>query len=69
LFNWLQEAGGVAESEMLRTFNCGIGMIVCVPESESGRALETLSAHNRGAVDLGVIESTDAGSEPSVHVI
>src|SRR6185312_4598958 len=30
IFGWLQTAGGVAEGEMFRVFNCGIGMVVCV---------------------------------------
>ncbi len=35
IFNWLQEQGNVALMDMLTTFNCGIGMIVCVaPEDE-----------------------------------
>jgi phosphoribosylformylglycinamidine cyclo-ligase len=35
LFRWLQSLGDVAEAEMLRTFNCGIGMVlVCAPEAE-----------------------------------
>jgi len=31
VFKWLQRAGGISESEMLRTFNCGIGMVALVP--------------------------------------
>ncbi len=34
VFDWLQEAGGVAEDEMLRTFNCGIGMTVIVASND-----------------------------------
>ena len=30
VFKWLQETGGVAEAEMRRAFNCGIGMVLCV---------------------------------------
>lgn len=35
LFDWLAEAGGVAEEEMRRTFNCGVGMIVSVDAEEA----------------------------------
>ena len=36
VFRWLAEAGGIAEEEMLRTFNCGIGFVaVCAPEAEA----------------------------------
>ncbi len=42
LFQWLQEKGGVETPEMRRTFNCGIGMVVIVPEAEADAAAETL---------------------------
>jgi phosphoribosylformylglycinamidine cyclo-ligase len=33
VFGWLQSAGNIAQDEMLRTFNCGVGMVViCAPE-------------------------------------
>ncbi len=35
VFNWLQEIGGIAEPEMQRTFNCGIGMVLCVCADEA----------------------------------
>ncbi|MEJ2694063.1 MAG: phosphoribosylformylglycinamidine cyclo-ligase [Candidatus Thiodiazotropha sp.] len=35
VFQWLQQQGGVANSELLRTFNCGVGMVVCVAEAEA----------------------------------
>ena len=38
VFQWLQEAGGVAEAEMRRTFNCGIGMI-CAVEADAAKSL------------------------------
>lgn len=39
VFNWLQETGRIAETEMLRTFNCGIGMVMLTAEAEAGRLL------------------------------
>ena len=55
VFDWLQEHGGIAESEMLRTFNCGIGMVVLTPEADAGRVLarargQGLECHDIGAV-------------------
>src|SRR5262249_16203277 len=44
LFTWLQQHGNVAESEMLRVFNCGIGMVVIVAEQDAARASEMLRA-------------------------
>ena len=59
VFRWLAETGGIAEGEMLRTFNCGIGMIVVVaPEAEA-----SLSAVLRDAGEtvfaLGAVEPGD----------
>ena len=44
VFDWLQEHGGVADSEMLRTFNCGIGMVMLAPAADAAR----VSAQARG---------------------
>ncbi|CAK0757557.1 phosphoribosylformylglycinamide cyclo-ligase [Gammaproteobacteria bacterium] len=43
IFHWLQSQGPISESEMLRTFNCGIGMVVMVPSDQTNAAIETLS--------------------------
>lgn len=61
IFKWLQQQGNIADSEMLRTFNCGVGMIVCVAAEHADRTLEILNSHNRGAFEIGSIRSaTDA---------
>jgi phosphoribosylformylglycinamidine cyclo-ligase len=57
VFQWLKDAGGVASAEMYRTFNCGVGMIVCVPKEEQALALDTLAALGEQAWPIGVIES------------
>ncbi len=59
VFQWLQDAGGVAAEEMYRTFNCGIGMIVCVPADQKGLAIDTLTAMGEKVWQVGVIESAD----------
>ncbi len=66
IFNWLQEQGNIQDSEMLRTFNCGIGMIVCVPEQDCAAALAILKEHNLGACELGSIQAAQAGAKPVV---
>src|SRR4051794_22301441 len=44
VFGWLGTTGGIAEAEMLRTFNCGIGMILIVAADDVGRVAEALRA-------------------------
>ncbi|MDF2183144.1 phosphoribosylformylglycinamidine cyclo-ligase [Neptuniibacter sp. CAU 1671] len=63
VFRWLQAEGNVASREMYRTFNCGVGMIVCVPESEKEAALALLSAAGEQAWVIGSIAAADASEE------
>lgn len=55
IFKWLQRHGNVADSEMLRTFNCGIGMIIVVPEQEVDNTLQHLDQAGEIAWHLGHI--------------
>ncbi len=57
VFSWLQEQGNVATPEMYRTFNCGVGMVVCVPESDVDSALANLAASGIDAWQLGQIRA------------
>ncbi|KAA1173741.1 phosphoribosylformylglycinamidine cyclo-ligase [Marinobacter salinexigens] len=68
VFKWLQDAGGVASEEMYRTFNCGIGMIVCVPADQTDQALATLQSLGENAWQVGVMEAADtADTDASVR--
>ncbi len=58
LFDWLKHKGNVEESEMLRTFNCGVGMVVCVAEEDADRTLQLLSEQGETAWRLGHIDFT-----------
>ncbi|WP_182085719.1 phosphoribosylformylglycinamidine cyclo-ligase [Aureimonas sp. ME7] len=64
VFSWLAEQGGIAESEMLRTFNCGIGMIVVVSEAEAASVAAILQGEGETVVPLGRI--LPRGSEAAV---
>ncbi|MEX2469373.1 MAG: phosphoribosylformylglycinamidine cyclo-ligase [Pseudohongiellaceae bacterium] len=55
IFKWLQKAGKVADFEMLRTFNCGIGMVLCMPDEECDVALETLNRDGEKAFRIGTV--------------
>jgi phosphoribosylformylglycinamidine cyclo-ligase len=61
IFTWLQQQGGVAENEMYRTFNCGVGMVLCVAKADQARAIELLKAAGEEAFALGHIDELPAG--------
>jgi phosphoribosylformylglycinamidine cyclo-ligase len=63
VFDWLQQAGGVAAREMYRTFNCGIGMVVCVPPQALDRALQVLREQGETPVVIGRVEMRAEGAE------
>ena len=56
VFEWLQEKGNIAESEMYRTFNNGIGMVICVSAGDANDALELLNTAGENASIIGRIE-------------
>jgi phosphoribosylformylglycinamidine cyclo-ligase len=68
LFDWLQKEGGVAEEEMHRVFNCGIGMVLIVAQEHRRHALELLLAAGEKAMEIGSIEWRD-GDEAQTIVI
>jgi phosphoribosylformylglycinamidine cyclo-ligase len=55
VFKWLQAEGGVAEPEMLRTFNCGVGMIVVVAAKDAKSVTAALKRAGEKVVTLGKI--------------
>lgn len=61
VFQWLQENGHVPESEMHRTFNCGIGMVAVVAKADAGAAIAQLSAHDIPAWEVGAIVARAPG--------
>ena len=69
VFNWLQQAGNVAEAEMLRTFNLGIGFVVAVAAADAQAALESLTASGETAVRIGVMASADTEADASQILI
>jgi phosphoribosylformylglycinamidine cyclo-ligase len=61
VFDWLQKAGAIADEEMYRTFNCGIGMIVCVAAEHCDAALKSLRASGEEPVVIGEVRRGDGG--------
>lgn len=61
VFSWLSKVGGVVESEMLRTFNCGVGMVVVVAAEEADKVKEVLTREGETVFEMGKI--TEGASE------
>jgi phosphoribosylformylglycinamidine cyclo-ligase len=66
LFHWLQEQGGVADAEMHRVFNCGIGMVVIVAAEQEKRAIELLAAAGETVYSVGRIEARQGDSPQTI---
>jgi phosphoribosylformylglycinamidine cyclo-ligase len=64
VFKWLAAEGGIAQNELLRTFNCGVGMIVIAAEEDAGNVIAALSAAGENAFALGKV--VRAQNEPRV---
>jgi phosphoribosylformylglycinamidine cyclo-ligase len=61
VFQWLAKTGGIAEKEMLRTFNCGIGMIVVVEARAADKVAAILKREGESVVHLGELVAAAKG--------
>ncbi|WP_186119145.1 phosphoribosylformylglycinamidine cyclo-ligase [Burkholderia gladioli] len=68
LFQWLQEHGGVADAEMHRVFNCGIGMAVIVSAADADAAVAELSAAGEQVWKIGRVRASREGEAQTVVV-
>lgn len=66
VFHWLQDNGNVDTYEMYRTFNCGVGMIIALPESDVDAAIQLLNAEGEKAWRIGHIADAAAGEKQVV---
>jgi phosphoribosylformylglycinamidine cyclo-ligase len=57
LFRWLQRAGNVETAEMYRTFNCGVGMVLCVAPEAVDETLSIIAGAGFAGWRLGVLET------------
>ena len=62
VFQWLKAKGRVSTPEMLKTFNCGIGMVVCVKADQEALAMEMLTALGECVCPLGAMVEAPLGS-------
>ena len=61
VFDWLQRTGNIERDEMHRTFNCGLGMTVCVPAAEADRAVAVLRRSGEQAIRVGEVQKGERG--------
>ena len=64
IFSLLQRSGEIAEDEMLRVFNCGIGMLLIVPREEATEAMERLQALGERCYRVGEVEAKAPDDPP-----
>ena len=67
IFRWLQHTGNVPEDEMLRVFNCGIGMVIVLAPDKAQMAKMLLKREGELAYEIGTIEAT--AGEPEALVV
>jgi phosphoribosylformylglycinamidine cyclo-ligase len=68
LFRWLQMKGGVVDAEMVRVFNCGIGMVVIVTADQADTAIQSLKAEGLHAWTVGEVVERPAGAPQTIVI-
>ncbi len=67
VFNWLQEKGNVTTHEMYRTFNCGVGLIIALPEDKAAQAVDILNNLGEIAWKIGHIEQSQTEQQVEIN--
>ena len=68
LFRWLQTQGGVTDSEMVRVFNCGIGMVLIVAPELATTALQSLATQGLKAWVVGEVRERPNGEQQTLII-
>ncbi|MGZ8271014.1 MAG: phosphoribosylformylglycinamidine cyclo-ligase [Methylophilus sp.] len=68
LFKWLQAQGNIANLEMYKTFNCGIGMAVIIAPENVQKAVGILTSAGETVYQIGTIRAQNAGEAPTVVI-
>ena len=68
LFQWLQQGGNIEQAEMLKTFNCGVGMVLCVAEQDAEQTLELLAQLQEEAWRIGAVVNADQRQDPVNYI-
>lgn len=68
LFQWLQAEGNIVPSEMYKTFNCGIGMVVIMASEHASQAKQLLEASGETVFELGCIRAQNMGEAATIVI-
>jgi phosphoribosylformylglycinamidine cyclo-ligase len=68
LFRWLQMKGGVADAEMVRVFNCGIGMVVILSADQADTAIQSLNSQGLKAWIVGEVLERPQGAAQTIVI-
>ncbi|QWD43779.1 phosphoribosylformylglycinamidine cyclo-ligase [Polynucleobacter paneuropaeus] len=68
LFRWLQMKGGVADAEMVRVFNCGIGMVVIISPEQADAAIQSLAKQGLKAWVVGEVRELPKGAPQTIVI-
>ena len=69
IFGLIARGGPVAEDEMQRAFNLGIGLVAVVEEAAADGALRALAEHGEKAWLIGAVAAGRAGAEAAVEIV
>ncbi|MCW8911406.1 MAG: phosphoribosylformylglycinamidine cyclo-ligase [Gammaproteobacteria bacterium] len=67
VFQWLQQQGNIEQSEMYRTFNCGVGMVLVVNAEDTEQAIELLTANGETAWKIGEVVSSTGRADITIE--
>jgi len=67
VFDWIQKMGQVENEEMLRVFNCGMGMLVVLPKDQADEAIKLSQASSHQAVKIGEIKKSSSDQKISLQ--
>ena len=68
LFQWLQDKGNISNSELYRTFNCGIGMAIVIDKKDVANAKRILQESNETVYEIGIIRKREANEHPTMVI-
>ena len=68
IFEWLREKGNIDSHEMFKTFNCGVGLVLCISPQHTKNAIEYLNSTGNNSWEIGVVKSKEE-QEPAVLMV